>query len=373
MKFNNNYDVVVIGGGPAGSMAAKYAALKGVNTLLLEQKKVIGLPIRCGEFFPTARELEKIFTRSQLVQELYNIPDELIAQKIDLVRVFSPKGTSFDVPLKGHSVYREKFEQYLLEQAEKAGATIRMNRPVEKIQNGQVYTSDDVFLPKVIILACGPSRTLLNPLGINIQKDLAVCVQYVMKNLSLEPEVVEMHYGNVSPGGYAWVIPKGKDSANVGLGIRKNFYNENILSLLDQFLKTLHLRGITAKSEKCSTIAGLVPVNGPLANTVIDNILLVGDAAGHVMATNGGGIPVVMTCGRIAGETSADFIKHGRPLFEYEKQWRKECGREFANALRTRKRADFLVYKWGWAAEILMRLLGTKVISRALKCSFVGF
>ena len=373
MIQEQNIDVVVIGGGPAGAIAAKYAALQGVDTLLLEQKKTIGIPIRCGEFFPTAKELEKIFVHSPLVPELYDIKKELIAQKIDTVRVFSPKSTSFDMPLEGHSVYREKFEEYLLEEAAKAGATIQLNTQVEKIQAGVVYTHNAQYSAKAIILACGPNRKLLNPLGIHIQNDLAVCVQYVMENLTIEPNIVEMHYGNVSPGGYAWVIPKGKDRANVGLGIRKNFYKQNILTLLDQFLQAPIMKDKTAQGQKVSTIAGLVPVNGPLPHTVMDNIILVGDAAGHVMATNGGGIPIVMICGRIAGEAGADYIRHGTSLHMYEKQWKKECGRELSNALRTRKRADFIVYRCGWLAEILMRVLGTKVISRALKCASVGF
>lgn len=372
MAIDQDMDVIVIGGGPAGAMAGKYAALKGSRTLLLEQKKTIGIPIRCGEFFPTAQELEKIFVHSPLVPELYNIRKDLIAQHIETVRVYSPKGKSFDVPLQGHSVYREKFEQYLLDEAVRAGACVQMDTQVEKIRSGAVYTKNKVFHPRVIVLACGPNRKLLNPLGIHVQKDLAACVQYVMKGLDIEPNVVEMYYGNVSPGGYAWVIPKGKDTANVGLGIRKDFYSHNILKLLDQFLKTPYLASKTAHAQKISTIAGLVPINGPVRHTVIGNTILVGDAGGHVMATNGGGIPTAMICGRIAGEISADHVRQSIPLEAYEKQWQHECGREFANALHTRKRADFVVYRFGWAAEILMRLAGSKVISRALKCAFVG-
>lgn len=372
MNQKQDIDVVVVGGGPAGAIAGKYAALKGAKTLLLEQKKIIGIPIRCGEFFPTAEELEKIFVHSQLVPELYNISDDLIAQRIDTVRVYSPKGRSFDVPLQGHSVYREKFEQHLLDEAARAGATIQMNTRVEKIEGGAVYTKGKVFRPRAIILACGPNRKLLNPLGIPIQKDLAICVQYVMEGLRIEPNVVDMYYGSVSPGGYAWVIPKGKDRANVGLGIRKNFYGQNVLKLLDQFLESPYMAEKIGQGQKISTIAGLVPVNGPLAHTVIGNTILVGDAGGHVMATNGGGIPTAMICGRIAGEVSADHVRQARPLEDYEKQWKEECGREFANALHTRKRADFIVYRFGWAAEILMRIVGTKVISKALKCAFVG-
>lgn len=372
MNKKSETDVLVIGGGPAGAMAAKYAASGGVQTILLEQKKVIGLPIRCGEFFPTGKELAKIFPRSKLVPELFDIPLNLIAQPTKIVRVYSPKWTAFDIPMEGHSVFRNKFEQYLQDQAIKAGALVSFNSKVLKIQEGMVYTEDTVYHPKVIILACGPNRKLLNPLGISIQKDTAACVQYVMKNLTLEPEVVEMYYGNVSPGGYAWVIPKGNDVANIGLGIRKNFYDQNILKLLDKFMQMSSMAERTADGQKISTIAGLVPVNGPVECTVRNNILLVGDAAGHVMATNGGGIPTVMICGRIAGEVSAEHIKQGRSLLAYEQAWRHECGREFSNALRTRKRADFVVYRCGWLAEGLMRLAGTKIISRALKCAFVG-
>ena len=171
--------------------------------------------------------------------------------------------------------------------------------------------------------------------------------------------VVEMFFGTIAPGGYAWVIPKG-DGANVGLGIQKTG-NVSLRKMLDKFLKT---RGL-GKIEQLS--AGFVPISGPIPKTVKDNVLIVGDAAGQVMATNGGGIPISMICGRIAGNVIAQNFKDNTPLQKYEEEWRANVGPELDNALDTKRMAD-KAFKRNWTLEMSMKLLGPDRMNRAVNC-----
>ena len=115
-----------------------------------------------------------------------------------------------------------------------------------------------------------------------------------------------MYFGNVAPGGYAWVIPK-KEGANVGLGYSKRYARGELRLLLGEFLK---LRPMEAGKLN----GKMVPMSGPIPSTVKGNALVVGDAAGQVMAVNGGGIPIAMICGRIAGQVAADRIQGGSEL-----------------------------------------------------------
>jgi digeranylgeranylglycerophospholipid reductase len=168
-----------------------------------------------------------------------------------------------------------------------------------------------------------------------------------------------MFFGNVAPGGYAWVIPK-KGSANVGLGAQSKFTGENVRALFDRFLEQNGFKGR-------ETTGGHVPMSGPLENTVKGRVLLVGDAAGHVMASNGGGIPTAMICGKIAGNAIADHVRKGTALERYDELWRAAIGRELRNSLTTRKLGDWVFRRSFWL-NFAIRCLGRRGLSRAIRC-----
>jgi digeranylgeranylglycerophospholipid reductase len=168
-----------------------------------------------------------------------------------------------------------------------------------------------------------------------------------------------MYFGNIAPGGYAWIIPK-SDCANVGLGVQNKFRGP-LKPLLLEFLKTNKLDNARSFS------AGSVPVSGPLQQTVNGNVLVVGDAAGHIMATNGGGIPIAMVCGRIAGNAIASNILKGSSLANYDSEWRKAVGQELATAYRTKTIAD-MVFGRDLALEMAMNLMGPDRMSKVIKC-----
>src|SRR2546428_10406920 len=112
-------------------------------------------------------------------------------------------------------------------------------------------------------------------------------------------DATDMFFGNLAPGGYAWIIPKA-GCANVGLGTWERFRG-NLRELFDKFIAARRL-------EPGKATGGFVPVLGPPPRTVKDNVMLVGDAAGMVMATNGGGDNVPVIAGRFAGLAAAEHL-----------------------------------------------------------------
>ena len=118
---------------------------------------------------------------------------------------------------------------------------------------------------------------------------------------------------------------------------------------------------------------GYVPVEGPVARTAKENVLLAGDAAGHVMATNGGGINVSMICGRFAAEAAADHVLQGKPLERYETVWRAAVGTPLDRGRRIKHLADRF-FGSDRLLEMAMILLGTRRMARAIRCQplFVG-
>jgi digeranylgeranylglycerophospholipid reductase len=271
---------------------------------------------------------------------------------------------SYDFKFDGFSVERREFDKYLADKAVGEGAELKTNVKVTNFDGNKIVTrSGEEFTGKVIVGADGYRSRIAEMAGFKVPGTLYRCILCEMPG-DFEP-TVEMYFGSVAPGGYAWVIPKA-DSANIGLGIR----NKGDFSLKALFKRFLESKRLKTKPRFWS--AGYVPVSGPIPQTVKNNVLVVGDAAGQVMATNGGGIPISMICGRIAGNVIGQHFRIGQPLEKYETEWRQSVGKELAVSLRTKKLAD-VFFKNDRALGIAMSLIGEKRMNRAIKCKPVFF
>ena len=357
----SKYDLIVVGAGPAGSTAAKYAALGGAKTLLIEKRKEVGAPVQCGEFLPSLDELNGLIPGALNLDDLLDVKGRFIARKTNKVIVFSPKGKKYEFDFKGTVIERRVFDRSLADDAVSSGVELMTETRFRGFSgsNKRISTNKGTFEGNVIIGADGPVSGVAKSAGFNGKKDLARCVQYEIAG-DFEP-VIEMYSGSVAPGGYAWVIPK-KESANVGLGVQRRFCKEPLKNVLDRFVEKIGIEG-----DIISYTAGLVPCSGPLKKTVKDNVMLAGDAAGHVMASNGGGIPIAMICGRIAGEVAAGHINSGTPLDEYEKRWRSQVGKTLNDSLKNKKLADTL-FRSDALLEAAMDKLGMEGMEKVVRC-----
>lgn len=355
-------DVLIVGAGPAGSTAAEHAALAGLQVLLMEKRPVVGVPVRCGEFMPHVDEIRSIFPRADDLGPLLDMPAHLHSLDTECLRIFSPKLRSFEVPFHGYTTDRDRFDQHLAEKARKAGAQLVTGVSCSGVEGDVVRTSQGEVRAKVVIGADGPLSVVAKSLGLERSWDLCPAASTFAKG-DFEP-VPEMYFGNVAPGGYAWVIPK-KGGANVGLGYSEKYARGNLSFYWREFLKfrPLQVGKLHGKT---------VPMSGPIPTTVKGNALVVGDAAGQVMAVNGGGIPIALICGRIAGTMAAASIQSGRDLLEYEREWRRQVGGPLGTALST-KRLAMMMFGSQWRLEQSMRFLGPRGMGRAIRCQSVPF
>lgn len=353
----NEADVVVVGAGPAGSTAAEYAALSGAQVVMIERRGEIGVPVKCGEFLPSLKEIQDIFPMSENLESYYSIPRNLISRELDFIRVWSPKLRCWEIPFSGVTTDRDRFDQYLARKAEKAGAEIIMNCTCQSIKGNDVITDRGTIRGKVIVGADGPLSRVARSIGLPRPKDLCPAVTAQIKG-DFEP-VCDMFFGDIAPGAYAWIIPK-DGSANIGLGISPRFASRNVKEYFRIFLES--------RGYEVDRISGKhVPMSGPVKRSVVGNTLVVGDAAGHVMAVNGGGIPIAMICGRIAGKCSAKSALKGVPLSQYETMWRRQVGKPLRTAVRSKWWADL---SWGspWRLEMAMAFLGGRRMSKLIRC-----
>ncbi|MFQ6061221.1 MAG: NAD(P)/FAD-dependent oxidoreductase, partial [Thermoplasmata archaeon] len=291
------------------------------------------------------------------LDEIDNIPSQVIQHRVSSIALFSPKQRRYQFPFTGFSVNREALDQHLAHLAERAGAEIETGVLVRKVVGEEVVTDSGRYRSRVIVGADGPKSIVARYANLNTPHDLYLALTAQVDGDFRDP--VKMYFGSLAPGGYAWVIPKG-GCANVGLGTWSRYEGIKLRELFDDFVSQKEF-------APYSVTGGFIPASGPVRRTVAGKVLTVGDAAGHVMATNGGGVNLAMICGRIAGECIAATLLRNEPLENYEERWREVVGKPLAIALRTKKLADRFLGSDFWL-EFSMKLLGSRRMARAIRC-----
>jgi len=360
------YDVVVVGAGPGGSMAAKSAAMQNVSVLMIEKRQEIGSPVRCAEGI----------SKRALV-DLVDINPKWVCAEVNSGRIHSPDGSFVvvDQPNAGLVLERKVFDKDLSLQAAKAGAEIWVkSRAIDVIkENGNIagvvvrrLDGDYAVRAKVVIGADGVESQLGRWAGIKTScklSELDTCAQYLMTGIDVDPGYCDFYLGHqIAPRGYAWIFPKGEDTANVGVGIGRNIAKQKAIEYLDRFVEKEFGGGSVV-----ATVFGGVPVCGTLSDIVLDGFMLVGDAAHQNDPVSGGGIINAMIAGNIAGEVAGKAVKAGDIsrsfLIEYEKRWYKRIGRTFRHLRGIRE--GILKFNDGTLDDL------AKVLSRAQKLSLI--
>jgi len=351
---DNSYDIIVVGAGPAGSTAAMYAAQRGMSVLLIDKKKDIGTPLQCGGFLPHYETLRELVPNAELPYTLEEIPRSCIHTSTSYQRFIAPDGMSKGFHVNADAIDRRRFDKHLAMLAGKAGAQVLVGTNVLEV-DGTELLMDGAFgefdvKAKIIIGADGPNSVVAK--ANNMLRDAdpmgtGTAFEYELSGVDVDREAVEMYFGkDYVPGGYAWIISQGEDTANIGVGIREAMFEQHMCAR-DYLEKFMYKHPIASEklagASIVSVVAGLVPVGGAPKVTATNDTVIAGDAAGHIIATNGGGISTAMVGGRIAGETAADHLEGKCKLTEYDRRWREQMGLEIKTAVYTRKLMDKLM------------------------------
>ncbi|MBY8996327.1 MAG: geranylgeranyl reductase family protein [Candidatus Thorarchaeota archaeon] len=372
-----SYDVAVVGAGPAGSTVAKVVAGEGYRTIVFDRRSTVGIPVQCGELIPSPSEAHSLFPRSKRMPRAVHVPSKFVTNRTQTIRLISPNGSAYEFPFEANIVDRGKYDQYLAHLAEDAGAEFHLSSTVKKSSvrnelNVKTSHTEITTRAKLVVGADGANSVVAQSLGnhfIHNEEDLSPSLQYVMSGADLDESVVDMYFGGkIAPGGYAWVIPKGDGLVNVGFGMRRSIAHDD--TPLRKYLKRFAFKTLASSLKDAKIlrrVGAIIPVGGPLKKSWSENVLLVGDAAGHVMASNGGGIPTALCGGEIAGDVITDHLNTGVALSEYEVLWKREFGKELDTALSVLRVAD-TVMPSDEITDICMRLAGVRFLEPLIRC-----
>ena len=349
--LTESFDVIVVGAGTGGAIAARFAAQNGLKTLMLDRKprKKIGDKI-CGDAMGS-----EIF--DMLGMEHPTLGNGL-EYKLKGARLLSPDTTKeykmVDENQAGYLLNRLKFGQWLVDGAIAAGAEFRDNTTVVKAleDEGSVKGiffrkedgTEELIESKIVIDASGFYSIIRDNMKNEwVEKDInpedtILCYREILKlkdDKVDSPDFITIHLTqDLAPGGYIWYFPKGNNIINIGTGGPQSEDHKVGKIIKERYQKNVYDRLVKGEVEVVSSGAGAVPVRRPLWSLVADGIMFVGDSACQVNPLHGGGIDASMRAGYIAAKVAKDAIQKGdvslAGLWDYNVEYMRSQGSQFA-------------------------------------------
>ncbi|VVB86897.1 Digeranylgeranylglycerophospholipid reductase [uncultured archaeon] len=323
------YDVVVVGAGPAGAVASEYAARFGARTLLIEEHASIGSPVQCTGLISTAA-----------LRVCGLVKGSFALAKIKGAFVYAPDGEELCVrgkDIKAYVIDRKIFDRALVGRSLDEGVDILLRTRFTGFSKNKISVISGgerkEIEASVIIGADGVQSSVGRAAGIARCKKILSGIQFEAPYAAKDPEFVEIFTGkDIAPGFFGWAVPFG-GMARIGLAKNPDDFpaRDYLGKLLEHPVVASRYRG-----SRTEHVLGGIPLGSP-DKTVKDNVMLVGDAAGQVKPTSGGGVYMGAICARIAGEVAAKASRKEAGLEEYEKRWRSAVGKELATGMRIHK------------------------------------
>jgi digeranylgeranylglycerophospholipid reductase len=331
-------DVLIVGGGPAGLSAASQLAAAGHDVALLEEHERFGDPVHCTGVLA-----------AEAIDEL-DVPREVVLNPLTTARFFSPSGVDIAyTPASPEAVVidRAAFDASLARAAHCAGATIERGSRVVDIANcGSHVTvrtaAGQTIRGRALMLACGASYALQRRLGLGSPRVYLSSAQVEVP--ASRAGDVELYFGSeAAPRGFAWAVPVARAAGThvrIGLMCAEDA-GEFFRRLIGRVASAWGVNDALAVSPR----RRLLPLS-TIRRTYTDRVLAIGDAAGLVKPTTGGGIYYSIFSARIGAEVLADRLRRddlrAASLAAYESRWRARLAPEFRAQLALRMLAQRL-------------------------------
>ena len=381
------YDVVVIGAGPVGSHVAYKLAEKGHTVVVLEQRERLGGPVCCTGII--GRECASSF----------GVEDNVILRQVNSARLYSPSGRCLRLwrqETQAYIIDRAAFDLVLARKAQSKAADYVLSSVVKDMKVGDdrirveaVCQKEKLnFEARAAVVATGFGSRLVGRLGLGRVGDFVTGAQVEVETRGIDE--VEVYFGQeIAPGFFGWLVPTLPGRALVGLLSRHSPGH-----YLSKLMSSLLVQGKIVSADVELSYGG-VPLK-PLSKTYGERLMVVGDAAGQVKPTTGGGIYYGLLCADMVAGTlhralDTNTLSAGS-LVNYEREWKRKLGRELKVGYWARKlyerlsdqqinrlfdiiisdgidetllKAEDLSFDWHGAP--VLKLLGYRAVSKALE------
>jgi digeranylgeranylglycerophospholipid reductase len=324
-------DVLVVGAGPAGGIAAREVAKRGFSAILAERRDQVGTPVRCAEFAP------------RVVGRFLLLSENVISQPIEAMETHVADTSEVRTVVNGLMLHRDRFDHALALQAVAAGARletgVRVTRVQDRVATATQGATEITVHARVIVGADGPLSTVGRSIGCTNQS-LMPTAQYRMA-LKKPTKTTRVFFHPSIIGGYGWVFPK-QSLANIGVGIHSR-RTGNPRQVLNRFTAKLVEQGIV-EPPILDVTGGYLPTGG-LIRPWKGWVLMAGDAAGTCHPITGAGIYNALISGEMAGIAAAEALKQNstKPLRAYAMELASFLGPSLAWASVKRRR---MVTQW---------------------------
>lgn len=308
---SRSFDLIVVGAGPAGSAAALTAAAQGISVLLLEEHSTVGVPVSCAEGL----------SRST-IKGYFDIEPEWVSQELSGALVRGPTGDAFNIkyPGVGWVMNRMVFDPAITKLARAHGAVLKTSAKAIGVDNNEIIVSESGmqkrYTFKFLIGADGVASHVGRWFGIDTRlslQEIEVCAQYVLEDITIDPHSTVLIFGEeYAPGGYAWIFPKSRNSANIGLGLSPVRTKKSAKYFLDRWVKKEFPHG-TIKAQMYGGVPAKI-----LKHFSGNNFSLVGDAARFTDPLSGAGIANGIKSGVIAARNAVLRLKGKKCRFASE-------------------------------------------------------
>ena len=312
------FDVVVAGGSVAGLLCAREIAANNFSVLVIEEDYEIGTPEHCGGLVSISG-----------LEELGVVPfRKIFDHMIESAEITSPNGKSFLINSKNQKVIeisRRELDKQIAFQAQKNGAVIKVRTSFQEMTETGIRTNEENIDCKIFVDARGVSSLIhKDRTGILSSAQYEIYADWIKKG-KIEVIFDQEKY----PGFFAWIIPSNEGKGKVGVAGKGISVAETIDKILEEKGKYSTIRKIFAP----------IWIKGPIEKFVVDNTVIVGDAAGQAKPTTTGGIFTSGMGGVYAGRAIAEFLKTNdkSKLEEYQIRWTDRFGKEFEKQILARK------------------------------------
>jgi geranylgeranyl reductase family protein len=301
-----NFDIIVVGAGPIGSTYAYKMAKKGYDVALFDMKNRIGQPLQCAGLVSTN------------ICDTKNLPEQFISNKVKGANLYSPDNNTIQVKKDKSVAYvldRVMYDKYLFERAVDMGVTPYLAERVldVDINKTTIKTAERNYSSRLITVSSGPTSHTSTKMNPNLKEENYMGIQYTVKtenqdldyvNLSIKPEILP---------GFVWEIPTSPFTKRVGLF-------SDLPSVQSEKLLKTQLKNTDKILDKHF---GLIPRFNPDKRIVENNTILLGDSAGQVKPTTGGGLISGFNCAEIASTYSSKMLdeENNDYLLKYEKEY----------------------------------------------------